>query len=174
MPVNRKVYIIGFMGSGKTTAGRKLASALEWSFTDLDEEIEKEQKKSIEKIFTESGEKHFRILEYEALRNLESARNIVISTGGGAPCYHGNIDFMKKTGIVIYLKMSVAEIIRRLEGQQDSRPLVKGLEGDKLIEYIETKLTEREPYYNQAGITENGSDPDIARLADRIKEYLTH
>lgn len=173
MPAASKVYIIGFMGSGKTTAGRKLASVLEWSFADLDETIEKEQGKSIEKIFSESGEDYFRGLEYKALRDLGSARNIVISTGGGAPCYHGNIDFMKKTGIVIYLKMTVGEIIRRLKGQQDSRPLVKGLEGEKLIGYIEKKLLEREPYYNQAIITENGSDPDIARLAEKIKEYLT-
>lgn len=172
MPVTSKVYIIGFMGSGKTTAGKKLAFALGWSFADLDETIEKEQKKSIEKIFSESGEDYFRRLEYLALRSFDNARNIVISTGGGAPCYTGNIDFMKKTGIVIYLKMAVGEILRRLEGQQDSRPLVKGLEGERLVEYIEKKLTEREPYYNQATITEDGYAVDIQKLAEKIRGII--
>lgn len=173
MPVTSKVYIIGFMGSGKTTAGRKLASVLGWSFADLDEEIEKEQKKSIEKIFAESGEDYFRTLEYEALRNLGNTLNIVISTGGGAPCYSGNIGFMKKTGIVIYLKMTAGEIIRRLEGEQDSRPLVKGREGKNLKEFIEQKLSEREPFYSQADIIVDGSDPDIGRLAETIRNGLT-
>lgn len=172
MPVTSKVYIIGFMGSGKTTAGKKLASALGWSFADLDETIEKEQKKSIEKIFSESGEEYFRRLEYLALHSFDNARNIVISTGGGAPCYSGNIDFMKETGIIIYLKMNVDEIVRRLVGEQDSRPLVKGRKGEDLNQFIENKMREREPFYNQATITENGYAVDIQKLAEKIRGII--
>ncbi len=172
MPLYRKLYIIGFMGSGKTTAGKKLASALGWSFADLDEIIETEQKKSIEKIFAESGEDYFRRLENSALRNFDNDTNTVIATGGGAPCYPGNIDFMKETGIIIYLKMTVAEIVSRLEGEQDSRPLVKGLKGEDLKKYIEQKLAEREPFYSQATITEDGSAPDIPGLAEKIRGIL--
>jgi shikimate kinase len=172
MPGTSKVYIIGFMGSGKTTAGKKLASALGWSFADLDETIEQEQKKSIEKIFSESGEDYFRRLEYLALRSFDNALNIVISTGGGAPCNTGNIDFMNKTGIVIYLKMAAVEILKRLEGQQDSRPLVKGRKGEDLKEFIENKMREREPFYNQATITEDGSAVDIQKLAEKIRGII--
>ena len=160
------------MASGKTTAGKKLASILGWTFADLDEIIEKREGRSIDNIFSDSGEEYFRRLETEALHYLDNPVKTVIATGGGAPCFSGNIGFMKNRGIVIYLKTGVEEIIKRLEGQQDTRPLVKNLSGEKLRKYIEQKLAERVQFYNQATITENGSDVDIQALAKKIKSIL--
>jgi shikimate kinase len=171
MPSAGKVYIIGFMGSGKTTAGRKLSEALGWSFADLDEEIEKKEKRNIATIFSESGESYFRKAESECLREFENHDRIVIATGGGAPCFADNLEFMKRTGIVVYLRMSPSGLADRLEGEQESRPLIRGLDRKALEVYISGKLKERETYYNCADIIEDGKNPDIADLADRIRNF---
>ncbi|HEX2967615.1 MAG TPA: shikimate kinase [Bacteroidales bacterium] len=167
-----KVYIIGFMGSGKTTIGKKLASILNWKFTDLDEQIEITAGKSIKEIFSVSGEEYFRKLESDALKNTESLRNTVISTGGGVPCYGNNIDFMLSHGITVYLNMTPEELTSRLSGEKESRPLISSIENSDLLTYINEKLSEREKYYNKAEITINGNSPDIVQLAGIVNTRL--
>jgi shikimate kinase len=164
----KRVYITGFMGSGKTTTGKKLALLLRWDFLDLDTRIELQEKKSISEIFRLSGEEYFRQQEFRFLRNLDTVNDTVISVGGGAPCYADNLDFMKETGIVIYLRLKPEQLAARLAGGQESRPLIKGLGKGELLEFITAKLAEREKWYNQATIIEDGYRPDIISLGNKI------
>jgi shikimate kinase len=168
----RLVYMIGFMGSGKTTAGKKLASKLKWKFIDLDQVIEKKEGLSIPEIFGQSGEEYFRKSESEMLRNLENLKNAVVSKGGGAPCHYNNMDFMLKTGITIYLKMTPEQLSSRLKGSNAQRPLIKDLEDEKLLGYIGQKLSDREKWYGKADIIVNGYDVDINELCLQVRTLL--
>jgi len=165
----RRVYIIGFMGSGKSTAGKKLSAILGWQFIDLDKEIEREAGKPVNDIFSDEGEVRFRALEKETLRSLTLKNDTVISCGGGTPCHSNNIDFMLSTGTVVYLEMTPGQLKSRLEGSQGSRPLIKDLKGDELIHFISKKLSEREKYYRMASVIINGISLDINKLAGRIQ-----
>ena len=172
MPQAQRIYITGFMGSGKTTTARKLASGLKWSFIDIDREIEVSAGKSINDIFSESGEDFFRELESETLQNLDIHKDTVISVGGGAPCFSDNMDFMKKSGIIIYLRMTPRQIISRLSAETGKRPLIKDIEKNDLQQYIEEKLSEREKYYNRATIIVDGINLNIKALIERIRELM--
>ncbi len=107
---NHILYIIGFMGSGKSTAGKKIASHIGWSFIDLDKKIEEHTGKTIPEIFSQDGENYFREIETKLLRNLKTGSDTVISTGGGTPCHSDNMNFMLKTGLTLYLKLTPAEL----------------------------------------------------------------
>jgi shikimate kinase len=172
MTAIRRVYVIGFMGSGKSTASKKLAAALGWQFVDLDREIELKAGKSIREIFTSSGEEYFRALEEKTLLNLKTGSDSIISTGGGTPCYGENMDFMIKTGLVVYLSMTPSQLKSRLEGNAASRPLIKDLQETELLHYISDKLAEREKYYTRATIIVDGFDVDIKALSDLIKNSI--
>jgi len=167
-----KIYLIGFMGSGKTTAGRKLASVTGWDFIDLDREIERKEGKSIPQIFSLYGEDYFRKTEAETLRNLNILKDSVIATGGGAPCFYGNIDYMLSTGIVVYLKLDPDEIKNRLISEPSDRPLLKGIREEDLTEFIRNKLKEREKFYNMAHIITDGYNFDEVTLLKEIKKML--
>jgi shikimate kinase len=167
------VYIIGFMGSGKTTTGRKLASRLGWNFIDLDKQIEKYTRMTIPELFSEYGEAHFRDVEADLLRKHESDTNTVISTGGGAPCHDNNMDYMKGTGLTIYLKLTPAQLKERLSKSKGERPLIKGLKADSLLEFIENKLVEREKWYDRAEIVIEGTDVNISLLHSLVKSRLS-
>jgi len=158
---NQRIYIIGFMGSGKTTAGKKLASLLGWSFVDLDKAIEEFSGKTIPEIFSEKGEDFFRKVESSVLKNLNNEINIVVSTGGGTPCNGDNMEYMLKTGLTIYLKLTPGQLKSRLVEAKEDRPLIKELNNSELLGFIENKLSIREKWYNLAEITLNGIDLDI-------------
>ncbi|MEI8225587.1 MAG: shikimate kinase, partial [Bacteroidota bacterium] len=159
-----RVYIIGFMGSGKSTAGKKLASLLGWSFIDLDKRIEEQAGKTIPEIFSQQGEDYFRNVEAEVLKNLMSQTNIVISTGGGTPCHGDNMDHMLETGLTLYLKLTPGQLKNRLSESTGKRPLIKDLDEDSLLSFIEEKLALREKWYNRAEITVEGINLDISLL----------
>lgn len=165
------IFLVGYMGSGKTTMGRKLARALGLDFVDLDEVIVSRAGRSIPEIFEAEGEAGFRALEAEVLRSLGSAGEgapvpAVVSVGGGTPCFHDNMAWMNAHGRTIYLRLSPAALWRRLE-QSDvqKRPVLQGLRGDALREFIEEKLAEREPYYLQAQYT-------IDQLRDKVPAVI--
>ncbi len=166
------VYIIGFMGSGKTTAGEKLASSLGWSYIDLDREIEKKERKTIPQIFSQHGEAYFRSVEKGILKSLGSHKETIISTGGGTPCHDNNMDFMLQTGLTVYLKMTPSQLADRLLEETDERPLLKNIPDDKLIAFIEEKLTQREKWYNRSNIIIDGMEIDINILSSKIKTSL--
>jgi shikimate kinase len=172
MTTTRRVYIIGFMGSGKSTTGKRLALALGWKHIDLDKEIELSEGKSIKDIFSSAGEAHFRDLEEKTLLNLKTDTNSVISTGGGTPCFGNNMDFMVRTGVVIYLKMTPSQLKSRLEGKGTSRPLIREVKQTELLQYIADKLSEREKYYLRATLIVNSLDLDIKSLSEQISKRL--
>ncbi len=169
MPKNNLIYIIGFMGSGKSTAGKKLASILGWTFIDLDRKIEEQAGKTIPQIFSQDGEDHFRAVEADVLRAMGSLTETVISTGGGTPCHGENIEFMLKTGLTIYLKMTPGQLTQRLLNSTGERPLLKNVPDDKLIFFIEEKLAYREKWYSKADLIIEGIDLDINLLFSKIK-----
>jgi shikimate kinase len=166
------LYIIGFMGSGKSTAGKKLASLLDWSFIDLDKSIEVQTGKTIPELFSLHGEDHFRNIESEVLRSLKSQINTVISTGGGTPCHGDNMDFMLKTGLTLYLKLTPGQLKSRLSESKGERPLIKDLTDEGLLRFIEDKLASREKWYNSAEITMEGINLDISLLLSIVKAKL--
>ncbi|HLN20508.1 MAG TPA: shikimate kinase [Bacteroidales bacterium] len=164
----RKVYIVGFMGSGKTTAGKKLANIMGSGFYDLDKVIEQKSGMDIPGIFAHHGEDYFRTLEAEILRELSVIKDGIISTGGGAPCFRDNMDFMCSDGITVYLKMTPAQLRERILNSKTERPLIAGLGREDLLSFIEKKLAERERFYNMAEIVFDGFDPDIRKLYELI------
>ncbi|MDR1632933.1 MAG: shikimate kinase [Dysgonamonadaceae bacterium] len=146
----QKFFLIGYMGSGKTTVGKQLARELNLQFMDLDLFIENRYHKSISAIFEEKGEAAFRKIERKALMEMLDFENVVISTGGGTPCFFDNIDLMNQSGITIYLKVSVDELVERLKNAKQKRPLIKNKDSEEIKDYITANLGKREQFYNQA------------------------
>lgn len=145
-----RVFIIGFMGSGKSFTGRRLAELLGYPFVDLDDRIEEQAQKTIAEIFESGGEDAFRAAEKRALRAMDAFTDVVVATGGGAPCFFDNMDWMNQNGLTIYLQTPVEILVQRLEGEKAHRPLVRKVED--LQQFIEEKLRERSTYYLQAAI----------------------
>jgi shikimate kinase len=169
---NRIIYIIGFMGSGKSTSGKKLASLLGWSFIDLDNRIEEYTGKRIPEIFSQKGENYFRDVEAEVLKSLRYQVNTVISTGGGTPCFGSNMDHMLETGLTLYLKLTPAQLESRLSESMGERPLIRDLDKEDLQGFIDEKLILREKYYNCAELTVDGINLDINVLHTLVKSSL--
>ena len=146
------------MGSGKSSLGRKLAQFLNYKFLDLDKLIEKETEMSIADYFRQNGEDKFREVERDVLRQTNSEENVVIATGGGAPCYFDNIDWMNTQGKTVYLSMESKELANRLINSKSERPLIKGLNYEELVNFICLKLGTREPFYRKAQYIVSGLD----------------
>lgn len=169
-----KVYLIGFMASGKTTIGQELAKTLNYEFIDLDIYIENKYNKTIKQIFEIKGEEHFRVLENEALREVASIEgNIIIAAGGGTSCFYNSIDFMNKTGLTIYLKVEIAELLARLIESKIDRPLLWGKSKEELNDYIIRVLEERKKYYEKARIIIESSKVDVPQIAQTILASLS-
>lgn len=143
-------FLIGFMGSGKSFAGRKLAEVLEIPCIDMDKHIETTENKSIQEIFEQKGEPYFRKLERDFLKTLDPKDNLIISTGGGVPCFFDNMKVMNEKGITIYLNRSKEVVMRQLLKGIDKRPLLKGKSEEEIWDFYDKKLQERLPFYNQA------------------------
>jgi shikimate kinase len=144
------IFLIGFMGSGKSTLGKRLAKKIGYEFFDMDHSIEEQQGLTVAEIFEQKGEPFFRALETGFIESLASDRDLVIATGGGVPCFGQNMNLMNQKGVTVYLKLSPASLVGRLENARNVRPLIASIPKERLIEYIENKLPERERYYNQA------------------------
>jgi len=162
------IFLIGFMGSGKTTLGRKLAAKMGYEFIDLDHKLEQKVELSIAEYFTLFGEDSFRKLESEVLKKTPYPENAVVSTGGGLPCYFDNMDWMKGHGKTVYIKLSPKTLADRLENGKEERPLLQDKHGDQLVAFIEQKLAERESFYAQANIVADG----LSLTADRLEQIL--
>lgn len=154
-----RIYLIGYMGCGKSTLGKRLAKHLNLEFVDMDHYIEMRNHKSVPQIFAEEGEAEFRKKERKALEELSEFSDIVIATGGGAPCFFDNIDLMNHTGATIFMNIDPAILADRLIHSKTERPLIKGKSKEELIVFIDEMLAKRHPFYSQAKyeITE----PDI-------------
>ncbi len=144
------IFLLGFMGSGKTYLGERLAERLGWPFFDLDRLLEAGEGKTITTIFAEKGEAAFRDLEREYLHTLGNQAPAVVATGGGTPCFFDNMNWMKAHGMTIYLKAPVEMLYERLHRERAGRPLLAGLSDGELRDFIEKKLGEREEWYRRA------------------------
>ncbi len=146
-----RIFLIGFMCSGKTTLGRLLAERAGCGFVDLDEYIVEQQGKSVNAIFDECGEAGFREIERRALHEMaESEGRAIIAAGGGTPCFFDNMEYINSRGKSVYLYSTQEELLRRVEKYSSSRPLLKGKSRDELREYIAVTLGRREKFYNMA------------------------
>ena len=167
----KKIFLIGFMGSGKTHWGKLLSTEMQLPFVDLDLAISEREKLDIPGIFAEKGEEYFRYREKEMLEELVTAKeNFILSCGGGAPCFFNNIELMKKNGTVIWLNTSIGLLQERLLKERLSRPLIRKIGEHDLRNYIIRKLGERKMYYEQADVMVNEDDLSLEKLG----ELITH
>ncbi len=150
--MDMRIYLIGYMGSGKSTAGKGLAKNLNLTFIDMDDYIERRNMRTIPQIFAEDGEDGFRKIERKALLELSEFEDVVIGTGGGAPCFFDNMDIIQKTGKSVYLKGTPRILAERLRKSKVERPLIKGKSEEELIAFIDETLAKREKWYKQAGV----------------------
>ena len=146
----KRVILIGYMGSGKTTVGKALSKETGMMFYDLDWYIESRMRKSVSQIFAEKGEEGFRKIEYNMLHEVAEFEDVIISCGGGTPCFFDNMDYLNQQGDVVYLKASPETLYKHLLMAKIERPLLKGKSADELIAYITEHLKQREPFYEKA------------------------
>jgi len=169
--MQKPVFLVGFMGSGKTTWGKKIAAGLDLPFVDLDHEIVEHIGMSIPAYFELHGEDNFRKLESEFLKN-QADRKGIISTGGGTPCYFDNMEWIKNNGLSLYLYHTPKSLWSRLsQSDVNKRPVLKGLTGDELLSFIESKLSERSCFYEQADIKIEQMHTPIDDLIQLLKTY---
>jgi shikimate kinase len=166
--MGRRIYLVGYMGSGKSTAGRKLAKLLGWSFTDLDSMIENRFRISIPDIFGRFDEAAFRKMEHETLKLTFDLHNHVISTGGGTPCFFNNMDIINKNGISVYLELTPKALHNRLVGSKKKRPLLENHPPGEVLGFIEEQLESRRLYYERAHYTVKGENFDVEELKELI------
>ena len=169
-----KIVLLGYMGSGKTTVGKRLAEKLGLPFIDLDDYIEENLNSSIAEIFAETGEIFFRREEHRLLKEIfERYTDFVLALGGGTPCYSNNMDLvLDRTDNVFYLKLSIPTLAERLRLEKDHRPLIKHLPDIELPEFIGKHLFERSPFYNRATHTLEADKMDEESLLKKIEEKL--
>ena len=175
-----RIFLIGFMGSGKTTLGKALSRELGVDFIDLDHYIEARYHKTVREIFAESGEEQFRQIEKSLLHEVADFENVVIAAGGGTPCFFDKIDYMNAHGTCIYLKASIDELCLRLANGRESRPLLRGKNDEELRLYIDSTLSQRDPYYSRAALhfdtgtlnTRKEIETTVERLRQLIERNL--
>ena len=162
----RRIILVGYMGSGKTTVGKALSKETGLMFYDLDWYIESRMRKSVSQIFAERGEAAFRRMEYNMLHEVAEFEDVVISCGGGTPCFFDNMDYLNRQGDVVYLKATPEVLYRHLLMAKVERPLLKDKSPEELTAYITGHLAEREPFYARARYT---LDVTVLDEYDKIK-----
>ncbi|MDR0437830.1 MAG: shikimate kinase [Bacteroidales bacterium] len=168
-----KIFLVGYMYSGKTTVGKQLAKKLKYDFLDTDTIFETQYQTTISEYFSEFGETAFRTSERKILEDLKAyPNNVVISTGGGLPCFSNNMELMREMGIVIYLEGSVGTVYKRFEKSNMQRPLLAGLSKEDAIRKIEAHLGEREPFYKKANITLSAENVNFEALLQILAPLL--
>ncbi len=158
------IYLVGMPASGKTTFGKKLASKIGYNFVDLDQLIVNKEKQNITNIFANKGEDYFRMIESEILHSTNSLVNTVIATGGGAPCFLNNMDFINKNGLSIWLNVSLESLAMRIMQGESERPMFKNKNKNEIIEFLQLKLAERVPFYQKAKLKLESENIDFEKL----------
>ncbi|SFW11937.1 shikimate kinase [Prevotellaceae bacterium HUN156] len=172
----RRIILVGYMGSGKTTVGKALSKEMGIMFYDLDWYIESRMRKTVSELFAERGEEAFRKIEYNMLHEVAEFEDVIISCGGGTPCFFDNMDYLNQQGDVVYLKATPETLYKHLLMAKVERPLLKGKSPEELIAYITEHLKEREPFYQKARHTVDVTLLDnydkINITVEKIKEQL--
>ena len=173
----RRIILIGYMGSGKTTVGKALSKETGMMFYDLDWYIESRMRKTVSQIFAERGEECFRQIEYNMLHEVAEFEDVIISCGGGTPCFFDNMDYLNQQGDVVYLKATPETLYKHLLMAKVERPLLKDKTPEELIAYITEHLKEREPFYGKArhilDVNVLDNYDKIAISVERIKSLLS-
>ncbi len=146
----KRIILIGYMGAGKTTVGKALAKKMGLQFYDLDWYIESRMRKTVPQIFAERGEEGFRQIERNMLHEVAEFEDVILSCGGGTPCFFDNMDYMNGQGDVIYLKADPEVLYKHLLMGKTERPLLKNKTPEELIAFIKEQLNVREPFYTKA------------------------
>ena len=172
----KPVFLIGYMGSGKTTLGEVLARQMGMRYIDLDELIEARQGMPVVKIFDEMGENRFRELEAEALQEVAAMTDVIIGTGGGTPCHGDNMALMNQAGITVWLTTSPERITARLllPEEKSKRPRILHLPDEAVLPMVEAELQARTPFYSQAQLQFDSTDIETAAATRRTARRLTH
>ncbi|MFC5282305.1 shikimate kinase [Pedobacter alpinus] len=168
--LSKKIFLIGFMGCGKSKLGKSIASKLDLPFLDLDDLVEAKNQMSIPELFAAFGENGFREREKQTLQEAAIANDAIIATGGGAPCFFDNMEWMNNNGITVFIDTPIKVLADRLINARVERPLIKGKSFDELLTFIEAKLTERRPFYNQAKIMLRGVDLSADDLIEALSK----
>ena len=165
----KSIIIIGYMGAGKTTVGKALAKELGIMFYDLDWYIESRMHKTVKQIFDESGEDSFRQIEHNMLHEVAEFENIVLSCGGGTPCFFDNMDYMNQLGETVYLKASPETLYAHLKMGKGVRPLLLNKTPEEVQVFIREHLQKREPFYEKA---KHIFDVNVMDNFDKINETV--
>jgi shikimate kinase len=172
----KRIFLIGYMGAGKTTLGKQLSNQMNLTFIDLDHHIEARYHRTINELFAENGEKAFRDVERRMLHEVSMFEDVLISTGGGAPCFFDNMEFMNSVGKTVYIKVSPPELANRLDMVHQTRPVLSGRRGNELLTFITESLEVRKPFYEQASITFEAEamsdDSAVSTLVYELKKIL--
>ena len=164
-----KIFLIGFMGSGKSYWGRRLSEKLNLPFFDLDEQVVSHEEKSVSEIFSTLGEEYFRLQEKNTLNLLtESHDSFIIATGGGTPCYFNNIEYMNNSGTTVWINTSPDELFKRLLKEKTKRPLISELSDEQLHAFILKKYSDRRIYYEQADMIIDDEPIELDTLIQKI------
>ena len=166
-----RVFLMGFMGAGKTTLGKALAKDLDVSFVDLDQYIERRYLKSVSQVFATRGEQGFREIESRMLREVGEFDDVIVSCGGSTPLIGDNMDFMLEHGQTVYLKCENDTLLRRLKSARSQRPLIASKTDDELAAFIESETKRREPGYLRAEYICPG---DRLESRDQISDTITY
>ena len=168
-----RIFLVGYMGAGKTTLGRALAKELGIQFIDLDGYIEERLCKSVSQIFAEKGEESFREIERRMLHEAGEFENVVISTGGGTPCFFDNIEYMNSQGATVFLDVPVERLFIRLSIARKKRPLIMNKSDEELRSFIAEQLAKRMPHYSKAKQRFIADQlEDVKQIEASVKEFL--
>ena len=167
-----RIYIVGYMGAGKTTAARRLAQRMGWEVVDTDALFEEKYKISVNDFFNKYDEPLYRKLESEVLKATESLDHVVVSTGGGTACFFDNMDWMNQHGLTVFLRISPQAAVDRVIHSRHKRPLVEGKSEEELTEFVSQHYASRLPFYEHPRITAKSEDFDIESLMEAIKDIL--
>lgn len=146
------------MGCGKTTIGRALASALKLTFIDLDTFLEERYFRTIPQIFADEGEGGFRLKERKVLEEVSAFDDVIVATGGGAPCFFDNMELMNNSGFCVFLDVDIDSLVSRLIHARTERPLIKGKSPKELRVFIEGLMEKRRPFYEKARYILKGAE----------------
>ncbi|HZL10524.1 MAG TPA: shikimate kinase [Prolixibacteraceae bacterium] len=164
-----RIFLIGFMGCGKSTMGRVLASELKLNFIDLDLFLEEKYFRTIPQIFEEEGEEGFRRKERMVLEEVSLFDNVIVATGGGAPCFFDNMDLMNNSGFCIFLDVEISSLVSRLMCAKTERPLIKGKSIEELTVFIELMMQKRRPFYEKARYILKGNEILPEQIIEMVK-----
>ena len=167
------LFLIGYMGCGKSSIGRELARRTGFAFVDMDREVEREcGGRTVSQIFEQEGEAFFRACERKTLERLCTGERMIVATGGGVPCFGDNMEVMNAAGRTVYFKMTPPKLAQRLHHGRDKRPILRGMDDEQLLRFIERNLREREPFYSQASMVIDCDGVSDDYICNHVRMYI--